>query len=130
MKGFSVRVWPRFVDGVGEGSMRVVFLGAPGVGKGTQADRIAAQYQVAKISTGDLLREESRFPAALQRGKIIPPAYLAAYSKVNTSCDTVREPGNCVVTVRSKRRGKPHGSSVSTCTTTSTAPVRPSERLT
>ena len=26
--------------------MRVVFLGAPGVGKGTQADRIAAQYQV------------------------------------------------------------------------------------
>jgi adenylate kinase len=34
--------------------MRVVFLGAPGVGKGTQADRIAAQYQVAKISTGDL----------------------------------------------------------------------------
>ena len=41
-------------------SMRVVFLGAPGVGKGTQADRIAAQYQVAKISTGDLLREAVR----------------------------------------------------------------------
>ena len=40
--------------------MRVVFLGAPGVGKGTQADRIAAQYQVAKISTGDLLREAVR----------------------------------------------------------------------
>ncbi len=40
--------------------MRVVFLGAPGVGKGTQADRIAAQFQVAKISTGDLLREAVR----------------------------------------------------------------------
>ena len=36
--------------------MRVVFLGAPGVGKGTQADRIAAKCLVAKISTGDLLR--------------------------------------------------------------------------
>jgi adenylate kinase len=40
--------------------MRVVFLGAPGVGKGTQADRITAQFQVAKISTGDLLREAVR----------------------------------------------------------------------
>jgi len=40
--------------------MRVVFLGAPGVGKGTQADRISAQFQVAKISTGDLLREAVR----------------------------------------------------------------------
>jgi adenylate kinase len=40
--------------------MRVVFLGAPGVGKGTQADRIAAQCLVAKISTGDLLREAVR----------------------------------------------------------------------
>lgn len=40
--------------------MRVVFLGAPGVGKGTQADRIAAQFLVAKISTGDLLREAVR----------------------------------------------------------------------
>ena len=49
------------MGGVGDGeSMRVVFLGAPGVGKGTQADRIAAQYQVAKISTGDLLREAVR----------------------------------------------------------------------
>ena len=37
--------------------MRVVFLGAPGVGKGTQADRIAAQTSQPKISTGDLLRE-------------------------------------------------------------------------
>ncbi len=45
--------------------MRVVFLGAPGVGKGTQADRIAAQYQVAKISTGDLLREAVRSQSTL-----------------------------------------------------------------
>ena len=40
--------------------MRVVFLGAPGVGKGTQAERIASQYRLAKISTGDLLREAVR----------------------------------------------------------------------
>jgi adenylate kinase len=40
--------------------MRLVFLGAPGVGKGTQADRVAAQFGPPKISTGDLLREAVR----------------------------------------------------------------------
>ena len=36
--------------------MRLVFLGAPGVGKGTQAEMVAAEFGVPKISTGDLLR--------------------------------------------------------------------------
>ncbi|MGH8495945.1 MAG: adenylate kinase [Gammaproteobacteria bacterium] len=37
--------------------MRVVLLGAPGSGKGTQAQKLVARYGAAKISTGDLLRE-------------------------------------------------------------------------
>ena len=37
--------------------MRVIFLGPPGVGKGTQADNAATQFKILKISTGDLLRE-------------------------------------------------------------------------
>ena len=36
--------------------MRLVFLGAPGVGKGTQAELVAAKLAIPKISTGDLLR--------------------------------------------------------------------------
>ncbi len=36
--------------------MQLVFLGAPGVGKGTQAERVSAALKIAKISTGDLLR--------------------------------------------------------------------------
>jgi adenylate kinase len=36
--------------------MRLVFLGAPGVGKGTQAELVAAELAIPKISTGDLLR--------------------------------------------------------------------------
>jgi adenylate kinase len=45
--------------------MRVVFLGAPGVGKGTQADKLVAQYRIAKISTGDLLRAAVRNKTSL-----------------------------------------------------------------
>src|SRR5271166_1851559 len=35
----------------------VVLLGAPGAGKGTQANRVHERYQIPHISTGDLLRE-------------------------------------------------------------------------
>lgn len=60
--------------------MRLVFLGAPGVGKGTQAEMAAAKLVIPKISTGDLLRTgvAKKTPLGLEaqqymtRGELVP----------------------------------------------------------
>jgi len=55
-------------------------LGAPGVGKGTQADLLAARFHRPKISTGDILREAVKNKTAMgleakscmDQGKLVP----------------------------------------------------------
>ncbi|MDH3770787.1 MAG: adenylate kinase [Nitrospirota bacterium] len=64
--------------------MRVIFLGPPGVGKGTQADFIAQKYEIPKLSTGDLLRENVANETSLgkeakgymNRGELVPDAVV------------------------------------------------------
>jgi adenylate kinase len=59
--------------------MRIVLLGAPGSGKGTQSQLLVKAYGVPQISTGDLLREARakgtelglRAKAAMDAGKLV-----------------------------------------------------------
>ena len=46
--------------------MKLIMLGAPGAGKGTQAKKIAEKYQIPHISTGDIFRANMK--AGTERG--------------------------------------------------------------
>lgn len=60
--------------------MRLVFIGAPGAGKGTQAAHVCKACGLAHISTGDLLRAElekdgelsKRIKSFIEKGELVP----------------------------------------------------------
>ena len=66
--------------------LNVIMMGAPGAGKGTQADRFARERGLPKISTGDILREgiKEQNPVALEakklmdRGELVDDATIIA----------------------------------------------------
>lgn len=58
--------------------MRIILLGSPGAGKGTQAQRLAEKYHIPKISTGDMLRAavEAKTPLGLMAKQLIDSGAL------------------------------------------------------
>ena len=66
--------------------MRLVLLGPPGAGKGTQAERLVARYNIVPLSTGDLLRVAvaAGSPLGLKvkdimaRGELVPDDLVVA----------------------------------------------------
>ncbi|HEX7237882.1 MAG TPA: adenylate kinase [Gammaproteobacteria bacterium] len=60
--------------------MRIVMLGAPGSGKGTQAQRIQKEYGWPQVSTGDLLRKAvaDQTPLGLRAKKIMDAGELVS----------------------------------------------------
>ncbi len=64
--------------------MKVLLIGPPGSGKGTQGERLAAELSIAHIAAGDLLRAEvqagtplgDQAAAIMQRGDLVPDAVI------------------------------------------------------
>ena len=60
--------------------MKIIMLGAPGAGKGTQAKKIAAEYKIPHISTGDIFRANiknntelgQKAKAYMDKGELVP----------------------------------------------------------
>ncbi len=69
--------------------MRLVFLGPPGVGKGTQARRLSEEYGWPQIATGDILREAVaqetplgiRAKEYMDRGDLVPDEIVVGIVK-------------------------------------------------
>lgn len=64
--------------------MKLIFLGPPGAGKGTQAALVCKRYNIAHISTGDMLRAERKAKTPLgisaqsyiDKGELVPDSVI------------------------------------------------------
>ena len=69
--------------------MRLVILGGPGAGKGTQSHRLSQRLQIPKISTGNILREAiaSQNPLGMEaepylnRGELLPDPMMINFMR-------------------------------------------------
>jgi cytidylate kinase len=72
-----------------EAEMNILILGPQGSGKGTQAKRIAAEYGIPHVATGDMFREAiaARTPLGLEvepilaSGALVPDSHGRAHAK-------------------------------------------------
>ena len=85
--------------------MKLILLGAPGAGKGTQAAVLSQKWNVPTISTGNILREaiKNGTPVGLQAkayvesGKLVPDGEYVASECVAILITVERTFGSCLI---------------------------------
>src|SRR5262249_57296128 len=82
--GAPIRGSDKKVETARAAEMRLILLGPPGAGKGTQAQLLAAKYGIVQLSTGEMLREavKSATPIGRKVQDIIARGRLAPDSLV------------------------------------------------
>jgi adenylate kinase len=78
--------------------MRLILLGPPGAGKGTQAQRLVAAHGIPQLSTGDILRaaKDSGTPNGLMLKKLMDAGELVPDSVVNAIIVDRMDQPDCV----------------------------------
>jgi adenylate kinase len=74
---------------------RILLLGAPGAGKGTQAERLVEEYGIPQISTGDMLRAAVAEGTSvgieaktyMERGDLVPDSVVIGVAEERLSKD-------------------------------------------
>jgi len=78
--------------------MRLVLLGAPGAGKGTQAKKLIDKYSIPQISTGDILRKAvadgtplgKEAKSYMDKGELVPDSVVIGLVRERISQDDCR----------------------------------------
>ncbi len=79
--------------------MKIIFLGAPGAGKGTQAENVSARYGIPAISTGAIIREAIKTGTEMglaaksytEAGKLVPDEVVIGIIKERLAKEDCRD---------------------------------------
>ena len=81
--------------------MNIILMGLPGAGKGTQAEKIVATYNIPHISTGDMFRAAMqqgtelglKAKSFMDKGELVPDEVTNGIVKERLSQDDIKETG-------------------------------------
>ena len=79
--------------------MNIIFLGAPGAGKGTQAENVSSRYHIPAISTGVIIREAIKTETEMglaakvytEKGALVPDEVVIGIIKERLAKDDCRK---------------------------------------
>lgn len=79
--------------------MKIIFLGAPGAGKGTQAEIVSETYKIPAISTGAIIREAIKTGTEMgkaaksytEAGKLVPDEVVIGIIKERLAKDDCKD---------------------------------------